>query len=165
MPQFDSSRPGYELATGDLARVRVGPLEAARIIVQQTEGGQREPDNTALLAALLKDSVKSNCNFTVYAVHLVGGALGQQQQILGENPLRQALYFSKVLFSGAAFILFEPGPLQPADISAIQFTTMTRRAFPYTTSVAIDFLYVPTNAITMFVAPAVTADIVVIEGT
>jgi hypothetical protein len=160
------SPPGQDFAAADVQRAQIGPEEAGRIILQYQQAG-KSADPTALLAALVKDAAKANSRQIVVPYRLVGGAQGQIQQLLPENPLR--VHLSLWHLSGvASFYLLEPGPLQATDLPQTDIDAMQTRALNnsvgFILAATFEFYRVPINAVTVFTNSAATIEGFVIEG-
>lgn len=167
MPQIDTTKPGYDLATGDLARAHVGPLEAARIIVERSQGPGGQPDISALLAAMVKDQSRANYNYTVYPWQITTPpGIPQSQQILSSNPLRGCLWLVCDIAAPVMFFLLEPGPTMATNMTTQDFNLAVRRALRSNTfqNSSHEFEHTPTNAVTILVNGGLTTNGIVIEG-
>lgn len=126
------TQPNYNFATGDLARVRLGPAEAVKIIMQYMESGigGRKPDPTLLLAALLRQQRKKNLYFyvTVWSLINPGFPGGYYQQILDQNLERMTLQIFINEQIGFPLFLFENGPKQPVGLSVPEYNAIRKRA-------------------------------------
>lgn len=176
-------QPGYEFATGDLARVRIGPRQAAQIIAQYfTDNGGAGPDPSLLLAALLKDQLRWTVDYLVTPFRFESTfPEGVYQQIVPENPMRKALWLMHThndFFGPEVYFLFEPGPLQPEIISFTKYEEMRKRALDARTfhiltefpligadAKSEQFFHTPTNPISFFVRPGSDGNGMIIQGT
>ena len=76
---MNPSQPGYNFSTADLLRFNVTPQDAARLLAQQTQGGQipvnqlGDPVN-ALLAELVRSQRRFNARYGNFAYSLAAWA-------------------------------------------------------------------------------------------
>lgn len=164
-----TTQPGYNLSTGDLARVRVGPTQAARLIAEYYPPGEQErrADPAALLLSLLKGMQRNNQFWTVTSWAFQGLGLPMIQQILPQALDRQALYMVfDAGVGGQPFIIFETGPLVQTTLSVNDFNAFTKRGlrFGNLSLTAQEFRKIPTNPITLIVSAGSTAAGKIFEG-
>ena len=165
---MNPQQPGYELATADLLRVQVTPLEAARTIAQQT-GNANVPvsslDNPAiaLLAQLVKSQRRANAHYGSFPWSL---AAWSKLQVLTQNPLRSYLLIQNV-GSGDLLVLVETGPANAQDLSSAggqaQLTVEQTRAIRIVAGGNYEPLVAPSDFITIFTL-GTASNGVVIEG-
>lgn len=165
---MNPSQPGYNFSTADLLRFNVTPLEAARLVAQQTQGGAAPvaslgDPTTALLAALVQSQQRRNAQYGAFAWSLAAWA---KIQVLQQNPIRSYLLIQNV-GSGDLMVLFESGPASAQDLSGAsgqaQLTVEQTRAVRIVAGGNYEPLVAPSNQITIFTL-GTASNGVVLEG-
>ncbi len=167
------SQPEYARTVADLIDPRSATSNAAlQQIIQmsvqrnQAETGQAVPDGMGLLAQMLLQMKRKNCNYNVYPFTI---PINSILQILPQNTERRGLIVSLVIGSQLGILLQQTQTTvtdlttQPSEFT--QYVNKSLLLANGSTPLTYDFQNVPSNPVTIVNNDTGTISGVVLEGT